>query len=145
MTSRAARGSALQKGNLRPHSGMVTRKIADPRVSGSLLARHARASLLDRCCVSDRLHVCSGVGYERCDGMTELEWTIGVLEELLFEERDDPESLSNGYGKALRNAIAVLIGMNQRELADVLATTKALRPIWNGRPGIFKKARQAQR
>jgi hypothetical protein len=35
--------------------------------------------------------------------MTELEWTIGVLEELLFEERDDPESLSNGYGKALRN------------------------------------------
>jgi len=61
--------------------------------------------------------------------MTELEWTIGVLEELLFEERDDPESLSNGYAKVLRNAIAVLIGMNQRELADVLATTKALRPI----------------
>jgi hypothetical protein len=101
--------------------------------------------LLVRYRVSDRLHVYSGVGYERNDGMTELEWTISVLEELLFEEREDPESLSNGYGKALRNAIAVLIGMNQRELADVLATTKALRPIWNGRPGIFKKARQAQR
>jgi hypothetical protein len=87
----------------------------------------------------------ASVGYERNGGMTELEWTIGVLEELLFEERDDPESLSNGYGKALRNAIAVLIGMNQKELANALATTKALRPIWNGRPGIFKKARQAQR
>ena len=33
------------------------------------------------------------------------EWTVQVLQELLDQERDHPESLERGHGRALRNAI----------------------------------------
>jgi hypothetical protein len=40
------------------------------------------------------------------------EWTVQVLQELLDQERDHPESLERGHGRALGNAIEFLCGGN---------------------------------
>jgi hypothetical protein len=37
-----------------------------------------------------------------------LAWIVSVLRELAYEERDNPESMANGQGRALLDAASIL-------------------------------------